>query len=423
MTNREKQYQDYLRKAGLEFLKMNVKSPVVLLNAAKEVVLGGKTRFVKYNENELIYDIKPTKLGELKKDLKNKDTRIIHQLYYELNKGAYPNKPFQGMLIERLDKPDKPRLIKVPAVSDRIVYTLLLKRIESFFEDDVKNYPIYGLTGKGVSLAIRKLVSVISDESVVLKLDFQSYFDTIPRGKLLEKMRRYKIGGEELRLIKAAINAPTNIPKTPRDLSKKHGHKFKPYETKIGLPQGCTFSPLLASIYALDVERYLKNNDIPSIRYIDDIIIIVESIDEARRIYKDLDVICTDLGLTIHKPKENEVNDKSYIAEANQPIRFLGLDICNGIATLPKDKMERFYTVLIERLSEKLTREDDLKYRDDCIRSFIVGWTRYYREHAEDWDGHKGEILEKAITIVNASDITDTTKTTFVLSLRKEFGK
>lgn len=400
---------------------MSVKSPVVLLDIAKEVVLGGKTRFIKYNENELVYDRRPTKLGELKKDLENKNTRAVSTLYYELNKGIYPNNPFQGMLLERLDKPDKPRLIKIPAVTDRIVYTLLLKRIESFFEDDVKKYPIYGLTGKGVSLAIRGLTSGITSESWILKLDFQSYFDTIPRGKLLEKIRGYKVGGEELKLIKAAINAPTNIPKSP--LSKKHGYKFKPYETKIGLPQGCAFSPLLASIYALDVEKYLKENEIFSIRYIDDIIVVVDSLESARKIYEDLNTICDGLGLTIHKPKENEVNDKSYIAKADQPIRFLGLDICNGIATLPQDKMSRFYTVLAERLSERLVKEEDIKYRDDCIGSFITGWTRYYREHAEDWSSHKDEILEQSILIVNASDIPDSTKTRFILSLRKEFGK
>ena len=423
MTNREKQYEDHLRSAGLEFLKMSVKSPVVLLDIAKEVVLGGKTRFVTYNENELVYDIKPTKLGELKQDLKNKNTRAVSQLYYELNKGAYPNKPFQGMLIERLDKPGKPRLIKIPTVTDRIVYTLLLKRIEPFFEDDVKIYPIYGLTGKGVSLALRRLTSAINNDSIILKLDFQSYFDTIPRGKLLEKIRGYKVGGEELKLIKAAINAPTNIPKSPKDLSKKHGHKFKPYETKIGLPQGCAFSPLLASIYALDVEEYLKENNVFSIRYIDDIIVIVDSFDYAREIYKELNTICDGLGLSIHEPKENEVNDKSYIAKANQPIRFLGLDICNGTATLPQDKIDRFYKVLRERLSEKLVKEDDLKYRDDCIISFIIGWTRYYREHAEDWSNHKSKILDQAILIVNESDVLDSTKTKFVLSLRNEFEK
>lgn len=402
---------------------MTIKSSSEILEVAKEVVDSGKKRYVEYNENEMIYDFRKTKLGLLREDFKNGNFGIISQLYYELNKGIYPNKPFQGMLIERLDKPNKPRMIKIPAVSDRIVYSLLLKKIEPLFNKDVQKYPIYGLKNKGVALAMRELKSVVKPEVVVLKLDFQSYFDTIPRAKLLDKLRKYKLSGEDLKLLKAAINAPTNVPKQPKSLALKHGHKFMPYETKIGLPQGCAFSPLLASVYALEIEEYLKQNNIVSIRYIDDIIIFTKTVDSAKEIYTNLKDISDGLGLILHPPKIGEVNDKSYISQANTALRFLGLDIFNGSTSLPEDKIKKFITVLEERLAENLTGEEDIRYRDSSIVSFIIGWTKYYRDHADDWSDKREMVLELAIKSVVNSAIKETTKTRFSLILKRELCK
>jgi len=424
MNNRSKFFRNYLQTNDIDFLKMTVESRSELLAVSKEVIKGGKTRYIEYKENELAYEIRKTKLGSLRDELKSGNTEVISELYSQLNKGTYPNKPFQGMLIERLDKVDKPRMIKIPAVTDRIVYALLLKRIEPFFENDLAKYPIYGLKNKGVSLAISHLTNAISNESVVLKLDFQSYFDTISRSILMRTLRDYKLGGEELRLLKAAINAPTNLPKFPKDLSRKHAHKFKPYETKIGLPQGCAFSPLLASIYALDVEKYLKKRNVFSVRYIDDIIILVDSVDQAEEIYQDLKVICEAANLVIHEPLLNEVNDKSYISKADTEIRFLGLDVIDNQACLPEDKIVRFVQVLKERLSQELISRADIEYRNDCIVSFIIGWTKYYREHASDWGKKKEKILEFGLKLIDESTIIeDSTKNNFKGILIKEIRK
>lgn len=422
MPNKRKAYLNYLKDNNLDFFKMSIDTALEVLDAAKKVVKKGKKAFVQLDSRELVYTKKSTKLGELAKDIKFKRYDVFFEMYHNLNKGTYPNYPFQGMLLERVDKPEKPRLIKIPAVYDRIVYSILLERIEPFFLADTKRYPIFGIKGKGVALALETLKKVIKSKKVVLKLDFQSYFDSIPRGQLMNIIRGYCLKGEEMRLIKSAINSPTKIPSRPKVLSQKYGHRFRPFEKKTGLPQGCAFSPLLASIYALDVEKYLETKNIFSIRYIDDIIILVDSFAEAEEVYLDIKNVCNKLGLSIHEPKKNEVNDKSYIVGSDQTIRFLGLDIQDGVIRLPEEKKVKAVERIKEKLSENLGNQEDINYRDSCIISFIIGWTKYYREHSDDWGLHKESIYSNFKKVIDSSEVSLSSKERIISVLDREVG-
>lgn len=70
-----------------------------------------------------------------------------------------------------------------------------------------------------------------------------------------------------------------------------------------GILQGIYPSDLLGNFYMAPVDRFLKDLDIPSARYVDDIYIFVRSVDEAEAILRDLIPFLRSYDLSLNEQK------------------------------------------------------------------------------------------------------------------------
>ena len=80
--------------------------------------------------------------------------------------------------------------------------------------------------------------------------------------------------------------------------------------TNIGLPQGCSLSPLLFSIFAADLPDFLTNTGvilngiaIPYIQFADDLVLLATTAAELQRAMNNLLDYCKRNGLSVNTSK------------------------------------------------------------------------------------------------------------------------
>ena len=91
-------------------------------------------------------------------------------------------------------------------------------------------------------------------------VDFQKAYDTIPRARLWRKLERLGVHARMLRAIQALY---ADVPMLVRDAPEGS----VPFQSRLGLKQGCPLSPLLLGLYVDDYEGGLladaDSNDLP----------------------------------------------------------------------------------------------------------------------------------------------------------------
>ena len=137
-------------------------------------------------------------------------------------------------------------------------------------------------------------------------VDFSKAFDKVPRDILLQKLQNKGIDGRIFDIIKTLYMEDT--------ASVKIGKKFSdPFETNIGVRQGCVLSPLLFNIFLSDLEILLQNigdnakinnsMEISCIMWADDILIFSETETGLQRKLDELANYCGKNKLTVNTDK------------------------------------------------------------------------------------------------------------------------
>ena len=137
-------------------------------------------------------------------------------------------------------------------------------------------------------------------------VDFSKAFDTVPRDILLKKLKDKGIDGKILDIIKTLYLNDT--------ASVKIGKSFSPpFETNIGVRQGCVLSPLLFNLFLADLQPILQDSsDNPSIDdevniscllWADDILMFSKSQEGLQKKLDKLEKYCIDNKLTVNTEK------------------------------------------------------------------------------------------------------------------------
>jgi len=94
----------------------------------------------------------------------------------------------------------------VPTVRDRVVQTALRAVLEPIFERDFATQS-YGFRPKrGCKDALRRVDTLLKrGYSWVVDADLKSYFDTIPRPQLMERVKTKIADGRVLKLVEAFL--------------------------------------------------------------------------------------------------------------------------------------------------------------------------------------------------------------------------
>jgi retron-type reverse transcriptase len=219
-----------------------------------------------------------------------------------------------------------PRAISVPGLRDKIVQRQITECIQSI-------YPNTAQTPRG-NLYVKRMIEVLAqttDQTLwVYRGDIQKFYDEIPRDQLLAQLSETIQVPELMALINHAMQTPTVPRRTQR---KDYAH----YKTTKGVPQGLSFSGLLANLFLHPVDQAVQQ--VPGIeyfRFVDDILILgsEQQVKAARDV---LEAELSQRQLRLH----TQGADKEHLNRADQPFAYLGYTFATEAISVRSSSVER----------------------------------------------------------------------------------
>jgi RNA-directed DNA polymerase len=254
----------------------------------------------------------------------------------------------------------------IPTVKDRIVQTALKLVLEPIFEVQFRPGSYGFRPGRGCKDALREVDGLIRQGATfVVDADLQSYFDTIPRERLLQQVGRYISDGAVLELIDRFL----------RQDVMQEGKRWTPTG---GTPQGAVMSPLLANIYLHGLDVLMEQEGYRMVRYADDFVILCRSREEATTALELVRRWVAEHGLTLH-PEKTHVGD---CRQQGEGFDFLGYRFEAGRRHVRDKSLRRFKERL--RARTRRTRGDSLACIVADLNPLLKGWFAYFR-HAHEF--------------------------------------
>lgn len=288
----------------------------------------------------------------------------LTELQKAVREGTYKPLQIRRVYIPKGD--GKMRPLGIPCVKDRIVQCAIKLIIEPIFENEFSANSYGFRPGKGCKDALRKVQEHLDQGYVyIVDADLQSYFDTIPHEKLMERVQDKISDGKVLELIQGFL---------------KQGilEDCKEWIPEQGSPQGAVLSPLLANIYLHPLDQLMENKGYRMVRYADDFVIMCKTKEEAQNAFKLIEEWVKENSLTLHP-------DKTHIGNCLNPgegFEFLGYRFENGKRMIRKKSLNK----LKDKIRE-LTRRNNgnsLEYITGKLNSVLRGWFGYFK-HAHHW--------------------------------------
>ena len=123
------------------------------------------------------------------------------------------------------------RPLGIPTVRDRVAQAAVRHVLEPIFERDYAAHSYGFRPGRGCKDALRQVDGLLkSGHTWVVDADLQSYFDTIPHGRLMDRVQAKVADGRVIRLIEAYLKADV------MDV-------LSTWEPEEGCPQGAVITP------------------------------------------------------------------------------------------------------------------------------------------------------------------------------------
>ena len=298
--------------------------------------------------------------GQSVREMERHKEKEIGDLQRELREQNYRPQAVKRVWIEKLGSKEK-RPLGIPAVRDRIVQGALRHVIEPIFERDFAPQSYGFRPGRGCKAALRRVDELLkSGHGWVVDADLKSYFDTIPWGRLMERVGQKIADGRVLALLESMLKAGV----------MEAAKGWQPTES--GTPQGAVISPLLSNIYLDPLDWLMAQSGYEMVRYADDFILMCESESQAQAALEKVREWVTKEGLTLHP-------EKTRIMEAHQPggFDFLGYHFERGMKWPRKKSMDRFKDTIRAKTRRSQGRSMT-KICQDLNRS-LRGWFEYYK--------------------------------------------
>jgi len=297
--------------------------------------------------------------GETTEEFQQEAEGRIKKLSEQLKGGKYQPQPAKRTWIPKPGTTEK-RPLGIPTVTDRVVQQSLRMVLEPIFEKDFAEQSYGFRPGRSCKDALRRLSELLrSKYTWVVDADIKGYFDTIPKGKLMEKVKEKIADGKVLDLLW-------------KYLEQGVMEGMKHWTPEKGTPQGAVISPLLSNIYLDELDHEMAARGHQMIRYADDIVVVCQTKEEAEKVLSFVQEWMKRTDLTLHP-------EKTQIVDATQRggFDFLGYHFERGMRWPRQKSINKFR----EKIRQKTRRANgnSLSQIVAEINPIIRGWCEYFK--------------------------------------------
>ena len=188
------------------------------------------------------------------------------------------------------------RPLGIPTIQDRVVQTALRMVLEPIFEREFAAQSYGFRPGIGCKDALRRVDELLGAGYVhVVDVDLKSYFDTIPKDRLMALVAGKVADGSILALVEAFLGQSV----------LEDNREWVPEQ---GTPQGAVISPLLSNIYLDPLDHLMAGRGFEMVRYADDFVVLCRSPHEAAEALAVVRDWTAQAGLTLHPVKTKLVH-------------------------------------------------------------------------------------------------------------------
>lgn len=282
----------------------------------------------------------------------------LQRLQTQLKEGSYTPSPVRRTWIPKPGSSEK-RPLGIPTVRDRVVQTALVHVIEPILDATFHERSFGFRHGRGCHDALRCVEELLNSGHVyVVDADLKSYFDTIPKDRLLDIVRQKISDRRVLGLIEQFLNQGIM-------------EDLRVWTPEAGVPQGAVLSPVLSNAYLNPLDHQMAENGFQMVRYADDFVILCRSQEEAEAALTAVRAWVEAHELKLHPTKTRIVDSRE------KSFSFLGYSF-RGRFRFPQAKSHRKFVDRIRELTPRKSGES-LDFMIQKLNRVTRGWFNYFR--------------------------------------------
>src|SRR5882724_410236 len=252
------------------------------------------------------------------------------------------------------------RPLGIPTVRDRLVQTALRNVMEPIFERNFAEHSYGFRPRRGCKDALRRVDHLLkAGNTWVVDADLQSYFDTIPQGKLLEQVAKKVADSRVLELVEAMLR---------QGVMEGLAH----WTPEAGTPQGAVVSPLLSNIYLDPLDHEVADSGYEMVRYADDFVILCRNEAEARVALARVQRWTANAGLRLH-PEKTRIVDTTQRGGFD----FLGYHFERGYRWPRRKSVAKLKATI--RSKTRRTHGSSLRTIITRVNQTLTGWFGYFK--------------------------------------------